>query len=925
MRTVRITGGVIWNLALLFTISLTATVIFIGAAGAGYFASLVKDEPLRTKAEMREQIFNYEETSEIYFADNIYIGKLRTDLDRRETSLTSVSPMVVNAVLATEDEYFREHKGIVPKAVLRGLLQDVTNSATQTGGSTLTQQLIKNQILTNEVSYERKAKEILLALRVEKFMSKEEILEAYLNIIPYGRNASGRNIAGIVTAAEGIFGVKASELTLPQAAYIAGIPQAPYKYTPFTNKGVLKSAEAIQPGIDRMKTVLFRMKEAGYITEAQYEFAVNYDITQDFSEPEDRPEDKYPWLTTELETRAKIIIAELLAEEDGIDPQRLQEESNLYDKYIILADRDVRSKGYRIYSTINKEMYDGMQEAAQNFQYYGHTYTKKEVDSETGEEKEVQVPVQVGSIMIENTTGKILSFVGGRDHKLEALNHATGAYRSNGSTMKPLLAYGPALEYGIIGAGSPVVDVKFTRSYDNYSPSNYIESQELGLIPAREALASSQNLTALRLYDSILDRRPATFLEKMGFSRLTDVDYTNLSTTIGGITHGATVEENTNAYTTFANGGNFVDAYMIEKIEDLDGNIIYEHKVQPVEVFSPETAYLMTDMLRDVLTDGTATRAKSLLKFSSDFAAKTGTTQDYKDVWLVGYNPNISLGVWLGYDQPRSLYAFNNTYYQPSTRVNMLWATLMNKMYEMNPKLVGTKDSFKQPENVVSASFCGISGLAPSGTCSAAGLVRTDLFNKLVFLPTERDDSFISSTSVVVGDRNYAALPSTPAEFVERKGYGLNKAFMDRMLGRLGGNASKLLPYSSNNSVVAGATFKADNLPPGAVVTVLEGNMLTWSKSPSNDVIGYRVYRISDEGRTLVSTLKTYEGRRIPITVGTRYVVVAVDITGLESGYSNEVGESLIQPEDKPIEEPEITEEIEETDEIEDEIETYEP
>lgn len=148
---------------------------------------------------------------------------------------------------------------------------------------------------------------------------------------------------------------------------------------------------------------------------------------------------------------------------------------------------------------------------------------------------------------------------------------------------------------------------------------------------------------------------------------------------------------------------------------------------------------------------------------------------------------------------------------------------------------------------------------------------------------------------------------------------------MDRMLGRLGGNASKLLPYSSNNSVVAGATFKADNLPPGAVVTVLEGNMLTWSKSPSNDVIGYRVYRISDEGRTLVSTLKTYEGRRIPITVGTRYVVVAVDITGLESGYSNEVGESLIQPEDKPIEEPEITEEIEETDEIEDEIETYEP
>ena len=284
---------------------------------------------------------------------------------------------------------------------------------------------------------------------------------------------------------------------------------------------------------------------------------------------------------------------------------------------------------------------------------------------------------------------------------LVEVNHATQAYRSNGSTMKPLLAFGPALEYGVIGAGSPVVDVKFTRSYDNYSPTNYTATQELGIIPARQAVASSQNLATLRLYDSILDNRPATFLEKMGFSRLTEGDYVNLSTAIGGLTNGTSVEENTNAYATFANGGNFIDAYMIEKIEDLDGNVIYEHQVEPVEVFSPETAYMMTDMLRDVLSDGTAKRAKSMLKFSSDFAAKSGTSQDHKDVWVVGYNPNISLGVWLGYDQPRSLYAFNNTYYEPSVRVNMLWATFMNTMYDINPDLVGTKETFIQPENVV--------------------------------------------------------------------------------------------------------------------------------------------------------------------------------------------------------------------------------
>lgn len=905
MRYVRITGGVFWNLTLLAVIFVATTLLFVGGIGAGYFASLTKDEPLRSKEEMREQIFSYEETSELYFANDIYIGKIRTDLDRRETSLANISPTVINAVLATEDEYFREHEGIVPKAVLRGLLQDVSNSSTQTGGSTLTQQLIKNQILTNEVSYERKAKEILLAFRLEKFMSKEEILEAYLNIIPYGRNSSGRNIAGIETAAQGIFGISASKLNLPQAAYIAGIPQAPFKYTPFTNKGEQKSAEGIKPGIDRMKTVLYRMQEVGYISEKEYNEAIAYDITKDLKGYEERPEDKYPWLTAELEMRAKEIFAKILAEKDGIDPDRLKEEKNLNEKYSILADRTIRSGGYRIYSTINKDMYDAMRNVTEEFTLYGQTYKKKEKDPETGEEIEVNVPVQTGSIIIDNKTGRILSFVGGRDHQLEQLNHATQAYRSNGSTMKPLLAYAPALEYGVIGAGSPVVDVKFKRDYDDYEPVNYIPTQELGIIPARQAVASSQNLALLRLYDSILDRRPATYLDKMGFSKLTEGDYVHLSTAIGGITHGATVEENTNAYTTFANEGKFIDAYMIERIEDLDGNVIFEHKVEPVEVFSPETAYMMTDMLRGVLQQGgTATLAKSQLKFSSDFAAKSGTTQDHKDVWLVGYNPNISIGVWLGYDQPRTLYAFNNRYQHPSNRVNRLWASYLNTLYDIDPELIGTKETFKKPEGVVTQSFCGISGLAASTSCSNAGLVVSDLFNKNVFLPTQPDDSFVSSTSVVINGSTYAALPNTPTEFVQTSGYGLNQAFINRMLGRLGGDASKLLPFSTGNGVVSGAPFEADGAPPEAVFATLANGSLSWTASASNDVVGYRVYSITDEGTSLVRSLKSYEGFQMSVSEGVRYVVVAVDITGLESGYSNEVGEVYTIP---PIEDEENT------------------
>lgn len=876
----RIALSVIWNLGLVFFIIFLIGFVFVFSIGVGYFASLVDEEPLYTKEEMRKQIFNYEETSEMYFAGNVYIGKVRTDLERKKTTLDQVSPLLIQAVLATEDEFFYEHEGIVPKAVFRGLLQDFTNASTQTGGSTLTQQLIKNQILTNEVSYERKAKELLLALRLEHFMSKDEILEAYLNIIPYGRNASGRNIAGVETAAQGIFGKSASELNLPQAAYIAGIPQAPFSYTPYTQKGQLKNMEGLQPGIERMKVVLYRMKEAGYITEEQYQEAINYDITKDFKDPVIETI-RYPYLTFEIERRAKEIMARILAEKDGIDPKRFDEEENLYKKYLILAERDIRSGGYRIHTTIDKGLYDAMNKAAKEFKYYGHTFTKTVIDPETTQEVEVPDPVQVGSILIENKTGRILGFVGGRDFKIIQVNHATQATRSNGSTMKPLLVYGPAIEYGVIGAGSPVVDVKFR--YKGWAPTNYNPNEERGIIPAREALAYSQNLTAIRLYDQIVDKRPAELLVKMGFSKLTEADFVNPAAAIGAITNGVTVEENTNAYATFANGGKFIDAYMIEKIEDAEGNIIYQHSSEPVQVFSPEASYIITDMMRDVFQYGTATKARNTLKFSSDFAGKTGTSQNYKDVWLVGYNPNVTLGVWLGYDKNRTLYQFNGTYFQPSVRINLLWATLMNAAYDVKPELIAAKERFQKPKNVVYASFCGISGMAPSKACSNAGLVRSDLFIRK-FVPRKVDDSFVSSETrtVKINGETYLALDSTPEEFTyPSNGISLKKEFITKILGRFGGNPDKLLGESILK-VVDIKQFNPDQSAPKPVSVTLKGNTLSWSSSPSRDVVGYRVYDLSNGGKKLIASVKSGERLSIPVGKG-QYGVAAVDITGLES------------------------------------------
>ncbi|WP_432352258.1 transglycosylase domain-containing protein [Sporosarcina sp. A2] len=894
----RIASSVVWNLFLLFlVIGLTLTV-FGASVGAGYFASLVEKEPLRSKQEMRDQIFSYEETSEIY-ANGKYLRKVRSDIDRKEVKLEDVSPYVINAVYATEDEYFNAHKGIVPKAVFRGLFQDVTNSDSQTGGSTLTQQLIKNQILTNEISYERKAKELLLAMRLEHFMSKEEILEAYLNIIPYGRNSNGGNVAGIEAAAEGIFNKTAKELNLAQAAYIAGIPQAPFAYTPFYNgKTGLKDEAGLKPGINRMKTVLFRMKETEYISEKEYNEAVAYDVTKDFRTAAQPPKSRDEYLTDDIQRNTIAILANILAEKDGIDADRLVEDKKLKEKYNILAERSMRNDGFRIYSTVDMPLYNALNDVAESYTQYGYTYTQTVTDKKTGEKTTEKLPAQVGASLIDNKTGKVLAFVGGRDHELEASNHSTQTQRQPGSTIKPLLVYAPAIEYGYIGAGSPVVDVKF--HVGKWNPVNFLANQELGIIPARQALESSQNLATIRLYKQFVDRRPAEFLDKMGYTNLEANDYENLSAAVGGLANGATVQENTGAFATLANGGQHIKPYIVEKIEDSSGKVIYQHKAEPVQVFSEQTAYIISDMLRDVASSGTAKNMKNQLNFNLDIAAKTGTTDSYSDAWLVGYNPNISLGVWLGYKyQTLSLQGPGNAQFgTTNTRTTTLYAQLLNAVNKIRPETVGKEARFQQPKGVVSRSFCGISGLAPSAACSAAGLVRSDLFNANVMLPNKADDSIISSASVSVKGTRYAALPSTPSEFISAGGTGVNEAFIKRMLGPFGGDASKLFPASSGfaSRVVSGAVFPADSVAPAGVTASQNGSVMTWNSSPSNDVIGYYVYN----GGTRVGTIR--DGQSLSFSIGSgTYTVRAVDITGLTSASSNAVTTVVATPEpEKP-------------------------
>ncbi len=891
LKGVRVTYGVFWNLFLLFFIIALLGLGFAGGAGAGYFASLVKDEPVRDYDSLQKDIYNYEENTEVYFANDVYLGQLRADLHREEVALEDVSQFVKDAVIATEDQYFYKHDGVVPKSILRAIVQEVTNSPVQTGGSTLTQQLIKNQILSNEVSFDRKAKEILIALRLEKFFDKDEIFEAYLNIIPYGRNSSGRNIAGVQTAAQGIFGVDAKDLNLPQAAFIAGLPQNPYVYTPFSNQGG-KVKDNLEPGLKRMETVLQRMLSAGFITEKQYEEALAYDIRANLIPPQSEPIEQYRWLTAEVEKRATDILMKKLAQEDGYEEKDLEENNDLIRHYSEVADRNLRQSGYKIYTTIDKEVFDVMQDAVKNFQYFGPDKQTIKKDLETNEDVAVMEPEELGSVLIENKTGRIISFVGGRDFEREQTNHAFNpAKRPNGSTMKPLLAYAPAMELGLVQPGSVIADVKFT--YGNYTPQNFGGPSDFdGLMSARHALKLSRNIPALKTYLKAFNNRPLTFLEKMGFTTLDEKDYQGLSMSIGGMTNGVSVEENVNAYATFANGGQFIDAYMIEKIETNDGEVVYEHEVKPVDVFSPQTAYLTIDMMRDVINGGTASSLRGYLKFNADWAGKTGTTNNSEDIWFVATNPNVTFGTWIGYDTPKSVVNYKGL--SNSRRNILLWAGQLNAVYDVKPELVKPNENFKMPGGIVSRSYCGLSGLLPSDLCREAGLVQSDIYNAK-FVPTKVDDNLVKGKYIEVDGKAYRVPESAPQEFVQ-EGIMIKKEFLEEHGLKDSKAIEQLLPNNNrwNNLVITETSELNDNgsVPSQVKGAAISSGTLTWSKHDHNDVIGYRIYAASNFTTDFKKIGSVPATKNLQFNVGNSvaaYYVTAVDVTGKETPLANSV------------------------------------
>ena len=615
--------------------------LFGAGVALGYGVALFDNAKVPQSEDLVKQVKNISSISEIVYADGSVIASIESDLLRTSVSSEEISDNLKKAIVATEDEHFLEHKGVVPKAVIRATLGTFAGLGSSSGGSTLTQQLIKQQVVGDAPTLARKATEIVDALALERSMSKDEILTTYLNVAPFGRNHKGQNIAGAQQAAEGIFGIDANKLSIPQAAFLAGLPQSPITYSPYENTGELKSDEDLELGLKRAKDVLYNMYRTGALTQEEYDQYKDYNLKQDFlpSGTINAVSRDYLYFTAMAEATDRMY--DYLVQQDNVSSQELKNES-IQKAYHERAEQELSNGGYKITTTINKKIHNAMQNAVAN---YGRL-----VDDSTGQP-------EVGNVLMDNKTGAVLGFVGGRNYQTNQNNHAFDTKRSPASTTKPLLAYGIAIDQGLMGSASILSN--YPTKFSNGNPIMYVNSPGTGMMTLGEALNYSWNIPAYWTYRMLREKGVDVkgYMEKMGYEI---PEYGIESLPMGGGIE-VTVAQHTNGYQTIANNGVYHQKHVISKIESPDGRVIYEFQDKPVQVYSKATATIMQSLLREVISSRiTSSFQTDLASINSslaraDWIGKTGTTNEDENMWLMLSTPRLTLGGWLGHDDNRPM------------------------------------------------------------------------------------------------------------------------------------------------------------------------------------------------------------------------------------------------------------------------------
>ena len=609
-----------------------------------------------------ESSFVHQGNTVIYDKDNNLIGKLGNE-EYEYLDISDIPSIIKEGYISVEDKNFKIHNGVDITALARAGIQLIKNKGKITqGGSTITMQVVKNNLLTQERSYQRKILEIMLAQEIEKRFDKGKIMEIYCNTNYYGENCYG-----ISAASKYYFGKDVKDLTVGESAMLIGISNNPGHYNPVADYDM---------SIKKRNQILKILKDDGVITNKEYRSAKKETpeiLARSSDVSADGYELNYAVHCTALEEmkRNGFKFRYIFPSEEEYEDYK-EDYDDTYAGYL----KKVRSGGYKIYTSFDNEKQMALQDAVTNA-----------LSKFTDVQDNGTYAMQGAAVSIDNNTGLVVAIVGGREADGK-LNRAYVSARQPGSSIKPLLDYGPAINEGYVTPGSIVEDKPVT--YNGYSPKNSGGGYH-GALPLREALAKSLNTVAVQLFETVTPKTALSYLDKLGFGSITYSDGNNAAVSIGGFTNGVTLTDMARGYATIENGGRMRTNDCLIKVADSDDKVLYEYDTDDKgkRVYSKATAFMLTDMLQGGIRESYGTAYKNKLG-DQYYAGKTGTTNSNKDAWFCGFTPYYTTVVWTGYDSPRRVKGMYGSTY-PLT----IFTDYMNKIHENLPK-----KGYKVPKTV---------------------------------------------------------------------------------------------------------------------------------------------------------------------------------------------------------------------------------
>lgn len=618
------------------------------------------------------------------------VAKLNGDENREVILMSEMGEYLPKAFVAIEDKRFYDHNGVDIKRTLGAVMKYATGNSSY-GGSTITQQLIKNATGEKKKHWTRKVKEIVKAYQIEREMSKDQILESYLNTIPLG--GGGKNVYGVKVASKYYFDKEPADLSLAEACYIAGINHSPNVYNPF------KETPNTEKITKRTKTVLDEMKDQGKIDKEQYDQAIQeVDAGLAFKEGNITSNNS---LTQNEEAAVKQVINQY-AEEHDLE----------YD----IAEKQIKSGGYKIYITENKDIQNILdKEYTENTSWITTTKSKNKKD-ENG--NKITVQMQSGMAIIDHKTGYVVASRGVLGEKTAwGTDRSTSAGMQPGSSIKPIAVIAPSLQEGLITPGTVVDDTPV--SFGSYKPHNDDWTYK-GLYNIRSILRESRNIPEVKMMRTLGPAKSIEYLKSFGISTVDESKDAGLALALGGVSNGISPLEMAAAYATLANDGVYIEPTFYIKVEDSKGNIVLEKKQETHRVISEQNAYLVQSLLTEPtgtgLTGSSGATATGARVSGQQTCGKTGTADDTKITWFCGFTPYYSGAMYFAYDE-------KDAKAPGSGAVARRWGGIMNKVHK---GLESAK--FDKPGNIVSAAVCKESGLLPTENC--AGHTYTEMFVK---------------------------------------------------------------------------------------------------------------------------------------------------------------------------------------------------